>query len=38
MSSTIAAGPNLSQKPMRWRVSVQFAVIVIIAGAFWFRG
>ena len=30
--------PNLSQKLMRWRVGVQFAVIVIILGVLWFRG
>lgn len=29
---------NLSQKLMRWRVGVQFAVIVIILGVLWFRG
>jgi ABC-type nickel/cobalt efflux system permease component RcnA len=29
---------NLSQKLMRWRVGVQFAVIVIILGILWFRG
>ncbi|MCI0599055.1 MAG: twin transmembrane helix small protein [Beijerinckiaceae bacterium] len=30
--------PNLSQKLMRWRVIVQFAVIVLIMGVLWFRG
>jgi ABC-type nickel/cobalt efflux system permease component RcnA len=33
-----AENPNLSQKLMRWRVGVQFAVIVIILGVLWFRG
>lgn len=30
--------PNRSQKLMRWRVGLQFAVIVIIMGVLWFRG
>ena len=30
--------PNLSQKLMRWRVGVQFAVIIIIMGVLWFAG
>jgi hypoxia induced protein len=30
--------PNLSQKLMRWRVGVQFAVIIIIMGVLWLRG
>jgi hypothetical protein len=30
--------PNMSQKLMRWRVGLQFAVIVIIMGVLWFRG
>jgi hypothetical protein len=29
--------PNLSQKLMRWRVGVQFVVILIIIGVLWFR-
>lgn len=29
--------PNLSQKLMRWRVGVQFAVIIIIMGILWYR-
>jgi Hypoxia induced protein conserved region len=29
--------PNTSQKLMRWRVGLQFAVIVIIMGILWFR-
>jgi ABC-type nickel/cobalt efflux system permease component RcnA len=32
------SNPNLSQRLMRWRVGVQFAVIVIILGVLWFRG
>jgi Hypoxia induced protein conserved region len=30
--------PNRSQKLMRWRIGLQFAVIVIIMGILWFRG
>jgi hypothetical protein len=30
--------PNRSQRLMRWRVGLQFAVIVIIMGVLWFRG
>jgi Hypoxia induced protein conserved region len=30
--------PNRSQKLMRWRVGLQFAVIVIIMGILWLRG
>jgi hypothetical protein len=30
--------PNRSQRLMRWRVGLQFAVIVIIIGLLWFRG
>ncbi|MGA3339240.1 MAG: twin transmembrane helix small protein [Methylocella sp.] len=30
--------PNRSQKLMRWRIGLQFAVIVIIMGVLWFRG
>jgi hypothetical protein len=30
--------PNRSQKLMRWRVGLQFAVIVIVMGILWFRG
>jgi hypothetical protein len=30
--------PNTSQKLMRWRIGLQFAVIVIIMGILWFRG
>lgn len=30
--------PSLSQKLMRWRVGVQFAVVVIILGLLWLRG
>ena len=30
--------PNRSQKLMRWRVSLQFAVIMIIMGILWLRG
>lgn len=30
--------PNVSQKLMRWRVGLQFAVIVIIMGILWYRG
>jgi Hypoxia induced protein conserved region len=29
---------NRSQMLMRWRVGLQFAVIVIIMGVLWFRG
>lgn len=29
--------PNRSQYLMRWRVGLQFAVIVIIMGILWFR-
>lgn len=29
---------NRSQLLMRWRVGLQFAVIVIIMGVLWFRG
>lgn len=29
--------PDTSQKLMRWRVGLQFAVIVIIMGILWFR-
>ncbi|MGA9488347.1 MAG: twin transmembrane helix small protein [Methylocella sp.] len=29
--------PNRSQKLMRWRIGLQFAVIVIIMGVLWFR-
>jgi hypothetical protein len=29
--------PNRSQKLMRWRVGLQFAVIVLILGVLWFR-
>jgi hypothetical protein len=28
---------NLSQKLMRWRVGLQFLVILIILGVLWFR-
>ncbi|MCL2385906.1 MAG: twin transmembrane helix small protein [Alphaproteobacteria bacterium] len=28
---------NRSQKLMRWRIGLQFAVIVIIMGILWFR-
>ena len=30
--------PNRSQKLMRWREGLQFAVIVIIMGILWLRG
>ena len=30
--------PDRSQKLMRWRVGLQFAVIVIVMGILWFRG
>ena len=30
--------PNRSQKLMRWRAGLQFAVIVIIMGILWLRG
>jgi hypothetical protein len=30
--------PNRSQKLMRWRIGLQFAVVVIIMGILWFRG
>jgi len=30
--------PNRSQQLMRWRIGLQFAVIVIIMGILWFRG
>ena len=33
-----AATPNRSQTLMRWRVGLQFAVILIIMGVLWFRG
>ncbi|HXW70160.1 MAG TPA: twin transmembrane helix small protein [Methylocella sp.] len=29
--------PNLSQKLMRWRIGLQFAVILIILGVLWLR-
>ena len=29
--------PNRSQKLMRWRIGLQFVVIVIIMGVLWFR-
>lgn len=35
--NTLRGGsPYLSQRLMRWRVGVQFAVIIIIMGALWF--
>jgi hypothetical protein len=30
--------PNTSQKLMRWRVILQFAAIVLIMAALWFKG
>lgn len=30
--------PNRSQTLMRWRVGLQFAVILMILGILWFRG
>ena len=30
--------PNRSQTLMRWRVGLQFAVILMIIGILWFRG
>jgi ABC-type nickel/cobalt efflux system permease component RcnA len=30
--------PNLSQRLMRWRVGVQFAVIIVLLGILWLRG
>jgi len=30
--------PTWSQKPVRWRVGLQCAVILIIVGVLWFRG
>jgi hypothetical protein len=29
--------PNRSQKLMRWRIGLQFAVIVLILGVLWIR-
>ena len=29
--------PNRSQRLMRWRIGLQFAVIVLILGVLWFR-